>query len=197
MIGELVGGMADSAHRAGSTTYDAEYAGLAGHTFAVVAQIDRATQVEFPAVSPSLVQRVDVLLAANAGAVGHVPGDKVTEYLSNNPQWVAWPRGRLADELNVDRIVYIEINDFRTNEPGNEYLWDGVGWATVSVIERGESGSDVDAFRKEIRVKFPDNTGIGPAEVSKQGVASTLLKRLVDRTAWLFYQHSEPNSLEY
>ncbi|MBK7406052.1 MAG: hypothetical protein IPJ41_15935 [Phycisphaerales bacterium] len=193
----FLGMMAASAERQGSSKHAAEYTGLAGHTFAVVALVDRAVQVEFPGLLPSLVQRIDQRIAENAGSTGHVPGDRVTEYLANNPQWVAWPRGRLAEELNVDRIVFVEVNEFRTNEPGNEYLWDGVGWATVSVIERGSSTTDVDAFRKEIRVKFPDRRGIGPAEVDRVGVSSTLLARMVDRTSWLFYDHEEPNAIEY
>lgn len=196
-VGQLIGGMASSAEREGSSTIEAEYAGLAGNTYAVVAWADRATQMQYPALVPSLIQRVDLKLAADAGASGHVPGDEVTQYLANHPQWVAWPRSRLADELEVDRIVLIEINEFRTNEPGNEYLWDGLAWATVSVVERGTTGSDAEAFRKEVRVKFPDARGYGPSEIGRNAVTSTLLKRVIDRAAWLFFIHEEKNAIKY
>jgi hypothetical protein len=192
-----VGAMAASAERHGSRTHQAEFTGLDGHTFAVVALVDRSVQAEYPALQPSLIQRIDQRIAENVNATGHVPGDHVTEYLANNPQWVTWPRGRLAEELNVDRIIFVEFNEFRTNEAGNEYVWDGLGWASVSVIERGAVSSDAEVFRKDIRVRFPDDQGIGPDQVSKQGIASTLLKRLVDRAAWLFYTHDEPNALTY
>lgn len=196
-VGYLIGGMASSAERTGSTTFEPEYTGLEGKTYAVVAWADRSTQSQYPALVPNLIQRVDLRLAEEANASGHVPGDEVTQYLANHPQWVAWPRSRLADELDVDRIVLVEINEFRTNEHGNEYLWDGLGWATVSVVERGSSGSDAEAFRKEIRVRFPDARGYGPSEISRDGVASTLLKRIIDRAAWLFYTHDEPNAIKY
>jgi hypothetical protein len=191
--------MASSAERQGSSTIEAEYTGLDGKSYAVVAWADRSTQMQYPALVPSLIQRVDQRLAeGNAvNATGHVPGDEVTQYLANHPQWVAWPRSRLADELDVDRIVLIEVNEFRTNEPGNEYLWDGLAWATVSVVERGATGSDAEAFRKEISVKFPDARGYGPAEMGRDAVASTLLKRLVDRASWLFFTHTERNAIEY
>lgn len=196
-LGALVGGMADSANRLGSTTYEAEYTGLQSHTFAVVATTDRGIQAEFPALLPTLVQRLDLVLAEHAGASGHVPGDEVTGYLANNPQWVAWPRSQLAEELNVDRVIYIEVNDFRTNEPGNEYVWDGLVWATLSVIERGAVATDVEAYRKDLQIHFPDQTGYGPNDFSKQVVASELLRRLIERSGWLFYKHEEKNSLEY
>jgi hypothetical protein len=38
---------------------------------------------------------------------------------------------------------------------------------------------------------------VGPDQVTKQGVASTLLKRVVDRVSWAFYTHDEPNALTY
>jgi hypothetical protein len=197
---QLAGVMAASEERYGSHTVTPEYTGLVGQDFAVVAWTDRATQMEYPSLLPSLIQRVDLALAQHAGASGHVEGDKVTSYLANTPQWVVWPRGKLTEELGeqgVDRVVFIEINEFRTNEPGNEYLWDGVAWATVSIIERGTSGSDAEAFRKDVRVTFPDSSGYGPEEISRLGVASTLSKRLVDRVAWLFFEHDEANALEY
>ena len=196
-VGYLIGGMASSAERTGSTTIEPEYTGLEGHTFAVVAWADRSTQSQYPALVPNLIQRVDLRLAEEANASGHIPGDYVTQYLANHPQWVAWPRSRLADELDVDRIVLVEINEFRTNEHGNEYLWDGLAWATVSVVERGASGSDAEAFRKEIRVRFPDARGYGPSEIGRDGITSTLLKRIIDRAAWLFYTHDEPNAIKY
>lgn len=196
-IGYLAGGMAASAERAGSTEYEAEYSRLDGNSYAVVAWADRSVQSQYPALVPNLIQRMDIRLAENTNATGHIPGDEVTQYLANHPQWVAWPRSRLAEELDVDRIVLIEINEFRTNEPGNEYLWDGLAWATVSVVERSTAGSDAEAFRKEVRVKFPDDRGYGPSEISRDGVASTLLKRMIDRASWLFYTHEEPNAIEY
>lgn len=197
---QLVGMMAASEQRYGSHDVEAEYTGLQGKSYAVVAWADRAMQAEYPALVPSLIERVDERLAAESGASGHIVGNEVTAYLSNNPQWVAWPRGRLNEELGakgVDRVVLIEVNEFRTNEPGNEYVWAGQAWATLSVIERGAEGSDAEAFRKEIRVTFPDGRGYGPEDMTKQVVASTLLKRLVDRAAWTFYDHEEQNSLEY
>lgn len=195
--GALIGGMASSAQRTGERTVEAEYTGLAGGSYAVVAWADRSFQAQYPALVPSLIQRVDLRLAAESGATGHVPGDDVTQYLANHPQWVAWPRTRLAEELDVDRVVLIEVNEFRTNEPGNEYTWDGLAWATVSVVERGEVGSDAEAFRKEIRVRFPDGRGYGSDDFSREAIASVLLDRMVDRSAWLFYTHKEKNAITY
>jgi hypothetical protein len=194
---QLAGVIAASEERYGSHTVEAEYTGLFGKSYAVVAWVDRSMQAEYPELVPTTIQRVDLRLAAESGASGHIAGDQVTSFLANTPQWVAWPRARLAEELDVDRVVFIEFNEFRTNEPGNEHLWDGLAWATLSVIERGGGWTDAEAFRKDIRVTFPDATGYGPEDFGKLAVQSTLLQRVVERAAWAFYQHEEPNAIEY
>lgn len=193
----LAGVIAASEERYGSHQVEAEYTGLFGKSYAVVAWVDRSMQSEYPELVPTTIQRVDLKLAAESGASGHIAGDQVTNFLANTPQWVAWPRARLAEELDVDRVVFIEFNEFRTNEPGNEHLWDGVAWATLSVIERGSEWSDAEAFRKDIRVTFPDGAGYGPDDFGRLVVQSTLLQRVVDRAAWVFYAHEERNAIEY
>lgn len=192
----MAGAVAESAHQAGSTRYPAEYAGLAGVSYAVVVAADRTAQNEFPALTPSLMQRIDALIASSAGASGHIPGDEVTRYLANHPQWTTWPRSELPKALEVDRVVFVEVNEFRTNLPGNEYVWDGLAWASVSVIEAGGQ-ADATPFRKDIRVKFPDQTNVTSANMDRTAVASVLVKRLTDRVSWLFFEHVEPNSIEY
>ncbi len=94
---QLAGVIAASQERYGSHTVAAEYTGLVGQDYAVVAWTDRSTQMEYPALTPTLMQLVDLVLAAESGASGHIQGDEVTDYLANTPQWVAWPRSRLAD----------------------------------------------------------------------------------------------------
>ena len=198
VIGQLIGGMAASAKEAGSSEVSAEYDDLSGHTYAVVATTDRSIQAEFPALIPTIIQRLDLQLSQNSQASGHVPGDDVIGYLANHPQWVAWPRARLAKELGVERIVFVEINSFRTNESGNEYVWNGLIWGAISVIDAdSESSTDQESFHKEFQITFPDGSGYGPDDMSKQVVAAELLRRFIQRAGWLFYDHEEKNSLEY
>ena len=198
VIGQLIGGMAASAHEAGSSEVDAQYTGLEAHTFAVVATADRSIQADFPALIPTIMQRLDIQLAKDAGASGHIPGDEVTAYLANHPQWVAWSRAKLAKELGVERVVFVEINDFRTNDSGNEYVWNGMVWGTISVIEQDTAGgTDLEAYRKDLQITFPDSDGFGPDDMSKQVVAGELMRRFIQRVAWLFYDHEESNKLEY
>lgn len=196
-VGALVGGMADSAHRAGSHDVEAEYTELQGRSFAAVVAADRATQARFSTLAAELTGRINTRIAEAAGASGWVPPDQIVAYLNNNPSWPAWPRDRLIEEFGVDRLIVIDLAEFRLYEVGNQHLWDGLAHGTVSVFEADSASPDFEAFAREIRVAFPDQPGYGPGELPEAAVATELLRRFVDRTVWLFHDHEEPNVIPY
>lgn len=197
-IGQLVGGMAASAHRAGSTTIKAKYSGLVDKNFAVVIAADRAIQADFPDLVPLLTREVTRRLSENAGASGVVPADEVLKFQFQRPGWVAMPLEELAKELDVDRLVYIDLRDFALTEPGNTYIYSGVASGVVNVVETGLGiASDNFAFTESIRVRFPDSQGMSPLQIPKAQVFGELARRFIDRASWLFYEHEEPNVIKY
>ncbi len=176
---------------------DAQYKGLEGKSFAVVVAADRLVQAEHPGVVEELTIRITERLEQNSGASGRVPADRLLAYLYANPRWVAMPRGELAKQLGVDRLVMVELLEFRLNEPGNQYLWDGVAAATVGVIEADAPLPDEYVFERSIRMTYPDKQGFGQGDMSEDAVASVLMKRFVDRASWLFYTHEETGKMGY
>ncbi len=196
-IGELIGGMAQSAHRQGSTTVEGKTDVLEGQTFAVVVVIDRSTSATSPALAETLTHRMTRQLAENSQASGYAPTQQVIAYLGNQPSWRAWPRGRLPEELGVDRVVLVDMIDYRVYEPGNAYLWDGLAWGSVEVYDATAFDPDRPIYEEEIRVRFPDGIGFGPTEMQESFVKTELLRRFVNRASWLFFTHEEPNIIKY
>lgn len=174
-----------------------KYGGLAGKSFAVVIAADRVVQSSYPGVIEEVTARVSERLAQNTDAAGWVPPERLLAYLYANPRWVAIPRGELARELEVDRLILIDLTEFRLNEPGNQYVWDGMAAGTVSVIEADAPFPDEPAFQEAVRVSYPDKGGMTPADLPGQSVASVLVKRFVDRASWLFYTHKETGDMPY
>lgn len=196
-LGMLVGGMAESARRTGTSDIQAEYTGLQGKSFAVVVAADRATQADFPDVVARVTLEVSKRLAASAGASGYVPGERVLQWQYNNPRWATMPMSELAGHLGVQRLVYIDLIEYRLNDPGNAYLWDGLATANVGVVEADTPLADDFAMQKQVSVRFPDNEGSGPADIPFAAVNTELSRRLTERAAWLFFDHEEKNELEY
>jgi len=176
---------------------EAEYDGLRGKTFAVVVTADRVTQGDHPNVVPAVTTAVNEVLAAEAGASGYIPSNSLLAYLYENPRWVALPPGELANELGVERLVVIDLQEYRLNEPGNRYLWSGVATGIVSVAEADGPVPNEYAYQDSVSVSFPDDTGFGREDFTADQVQVVLLRRFVDRVSWLFYDHVEPGGIEY
>ncbi|MFM9994401.1 MAG: hypothetical protein ACKVU4_01225 [Phycisphaerales bacterium] len=176
---------------------DAVYDGLKGKTFAVVVAADRMVQASYPGVVEEITARVSERLAKNTDRSGWIPPEKLLAHLYSNPRWVAMPRGELARELGVDRLILIELTEFRLHEPGNQYTWDGAASGTVAVIEGESAMPDEFVFQRAVRVKYPDGTAFTPTDVAGSAVASVLVQRFTDRASWLFYTHKETGEMAY
>lgn len=197
IVGAAIGGMAESYQRTGSTTVEAEYLGLEGHSFTVVATADRVIEGNNPGIAARITQRVNDRLIQNSGATFAIPSTDLLTVLYNTPQWPAMPRGEVADMLGVERLIVVEIIEYRLNEPGNKYIWDGSASCMVSIFESDSPFPDDPVYEKAIRVEFPDTSGLMRTEIPEAAVNTELSNRLINRIAWLFYTHDEPNTIPY
>ncbi|MEL7482767.1 MAG: hypothetical protein AAFN41_00295 [Planctomycetota bacterium] len=175
----------------------AAYTGLDGQSFAVLVSGDRGLHADFPGMVPQITNQVAERLKAETKATGYVPAAAMLRYQYENPGWSARAFSEVADDLGVDRLVVVDIQEFRLNDPGNRFLYDGVAAATVAVVEADGLTPDDIAFEFFVNVTFPDAGGFGPEDFSSQEVASVLMTRFVNRATWPFYDAEIPNELSY
>lgn len=198
----FIGAMEESRRRNSTKTIAEQYSGLKGKKWAVVVIADRIIQAEHPAIVAYITTKITERLAAekhNAtiGATGYISAPDLLKFLYENPRWRSMPRGELAGELGVDRLIVIDLEEYRLNEPGNQYIWAGNAAGAVGVIAADSPNADEFVFEKAVKVKFPDKDGYGPQDMPRAGVATTLANRFIDRAAWLFYSHEEPYYPDY
>ncbi len=175
----------------------AEYLGLQGKSYAVVVAADRSIQAEYPALVTEVTARINDRLYEFSGASAYVPAQDLLRYLYDHPEWIAQPYSDLAKTLSVDRLVVVDLNEFRLHDPGNQYLWDGAAAGTVSVIEADSSLPDEFVYQRALGMKFPDVTGVDQSQFTRQQVASVLVSRFVNRVSWVFYDHEEEAMIAY
>lgn len=169
----------------------AKYRGLENKSVAVLAHTDMRTAYEHPTAIPNIVGNV-----AN-GIQKSVHGARVLDprhcvaWMHQNPGWPTAPLADLASELDVDRVVVVDLFEYRLNPEGNSYLWEGVAAANVGVVER--DGIDPDSYAEELQVisKFPDMEGIGREQAGAREIELGLQKSFVDEVSQLFYDHIE------
>ncbi|NUQ67871.1 MAG: hypothetical protein HUU18_06275 [Phycisphaerales bacterium] len=205
LSGCYAGALIESYKRSSTKTVSAEYTRLEGKSFAVVVAADRAIQADHPLLTDHITSRVTERLSAGTNvpvAGGFVPAPMVLKYMYNTPGWSTASRVELAKALGgegqtVERIIYIDLYEYRLADPGNKYEWDGVAAGTVSVYEIDSTLPEEPAFERTIQVRFPGKKGIGPEQMDRVSVTSALALRFVDRASWLFYSHEEPYYPEY
>lgn len=197
IIGAAIGGMAESAHRTGKHEIEAEYTGISGHSFTVVVSANRLIEAQNPGITARLTQRINDRLIQNANPSHAIPSTDLLTVLYNTPQWIAMPKGEVAEMLGVERLVVFEIIEYSLHEPGNQYIWDGTGAGIVTVYESDSGFPDDPVFEKVISTKFPDSTGFMRTDIPENAVTSELSNRLINRVAWLFYTHEESNIIPY
>ncbi|PCI10910.1 hypothetical protein COB72_01960 [bacterium] len=197
IIGAAVGGMMESAHRTGKHEVELEYPGIEAHSFTIVVSANRLIEANNPGISARLTERINNRLIQNANPSFAIPSQDLLSVLYNYPQWIAMPRGEVAEMLEVERLIVFELIEYSLHEPGNQYIWDGSAAGIVTVYESDSGFPDDPVFEKTIRIKFPDSRGFMRNDIPEAAVTTELANRLTNRIAWLFYTHEESNILPY
>ena len=169
----------------------AEYEGLDNQTVAVVIQCEPSTLYEHPSVYGTIAMNISRRLQENVPGIKVLGYQQVMQWQYQTPSWSMLAYGEIAEELGVERVVFVEVYEFRLHPDGNRYLWDGACAGSVGIIER--DGWDPDSFAKswDIAVKFPDVTGVGRESATESQIEMGVLAKFVDEVSWLFYRHIE------
>ncbi len=195
----FAGAMVETYRRSSTKTVKAEYDGLREKSYGVIVTGDRVLQGSYPTLLPRLQARItDRLADPNlTGVKGVVPPVLMLEFQLTNSTWSTWNYEKVANELGVERLIIVEMYEYRLNEPGNSYTWEGVATARVNVVEADGPMPTEFSFTKDVSVRYPDKPGFTPDDLNQQQVQSVLEGRLIDRVTWLFHDHEEPYYPDY
>lgn len=191
-IGYLIGGMAQNAEYQTLLEVEPQYDGLENKTVAVVVNADMATLYEHPVLSRQLAGGLAVRIQQSVPGVRVMSPDAVLAWQFNTTGWSAMPYGDIAATLNVDRVVFVDLYEYRLHPPGDRWMWEGVCAASIGVIER--ESIDPDFFAKDMSVTttFPDIETVTRDEMTQQQMEFGLVQRFIRDTTWLFHTHLEP-----
>ncbi len=169
-----------------------QYDDLQGKTVAVLVDADYATLYDHPDLIAQVTGGVSWRLQRDVPGVQVLNHQAVLNWQYRTPQWNALPYGEVTKALNVDRVIYVDIFEYRLNPPGNMHEWEGVAGASIGVLERDAFDPDtfVDSFT--VSAEFPPVRHLTRQEASAQQIETALLSEFVKKTAWLFHQHLEP-----
>ena len=169
----------------------AEYDGLRNETVAVLVDTDMMVMYEYPTAVANICVNLSRRLAQNVEGIGVLDPTFVLDWQYQTPGWQSLPYGDMCDELGVDRVIWVDLFEFRLNPPGNRWQWDGAASATVSIVEI--DGFDADSFAEsyDVTATFPNVPELGRESATASQIETGLLATFVQEAGWLFYDHIE------
>ncbi len=181
----------------------AAYKGLAGKSVGVMVYVDPTTQMNFPALQLDLgnsldyklqqAQKLDKDLKDLIGTTFPIQPRSIVRYQREHPGLEALPVTDVAPKLQVERLIYLQVNAFSTQAEGMVMMYLGTADVTMQVIEIDPSGKATVAYTDpNIRVKFPRSA---PAEGELNGTHAKIYAGTVDelttQLSLKFFQHPD------
>lgn len=175
----------------GERTYQvkAQYLGLDGRTVAVMVAADEYTLFQSPSAPLKVSRAVSARIAANVSGASVVPPKDVIAFQHENPYWGAVPYGELIEKLGVERLVVVDLIEYRTHEPGNAHVWQGMIAGEVGVVEAESDDPDNFAFSTTVRGQFPEESSIGVLDSDRETIELGMLTIFSRDAGGLFYDH--------
>lgn len=170
---------------------EARYRGLEAHRVAVLVAAPDAALARQPDLAAHLATAVTSAIARQlpAGRVQIVDPGISIGYQQRNPFWPLQPADVLYESLGADRLLIIDLGDYRLRDPDHNYLWLGMSSAHVSVYEAESSDPANPRFAATITAQYPEDTAIGLVQSQPQTIAAGLNQMLARNIARLFHDH--------
>lgn len=187
-----IGGALQNAEYQSLVEVNSQYDGLENKSVAVLVDADLTTRHQFPTLVATLAEGLSQRLAAKVPTAKVLPAAYGLTWQYRTAQWDLLPYGEMCEQLKVDRIVHVDMFEYRLHPPGNRYEWEGVAGANIGLVE--SDGLDPDSFSDtyHISVQYPTKAGYGPESITRQAVETVLVNQFIEKTIWLFHFHEEP-----
>lgn len=179
----------------GPKTYNVKqaYDGLDNRTVAVLVATGEHIDFNYPQVREQLTRDISRRIATNLPGVQITDPEQVLRFQEKNPYWTTRAPSELIRALNVQRLVIVEVGEYRTHEPGDRYILRGVVTGNINVLEAEAPNPDNFAFSQSRRAAFPEESrskiGYGRESVSESVVETEARNRFAEDAAGLFYDH--------
>lgn len=185
----IVGYVSQGVAGDGKRTYDvdAEYTGLEGKRVAVIVAADEMTLFAQPGLQGRVCRAVTAQLGSDIVGIQLTTPEKVTKFQFDNTYWNTLTYGDLLKRLDVDRLVYIDLSEYSTHEPGNKNVWQGTILGSVSVAAADAVNPNDLVYTNRVSATFPEDARIGVLDANDDAIQTGMLRTFSQRVSALFH----------
>lgn len=183
---EAIGYVSQAIDSDSDVEYVAKYGGLNGKRIAVLVDAQLDAQYEHPTAVPALCDYISAGLKETCDGAQILPPNYAVAYQANNVYWPRMDVGDLAKALGVERLVIIDLVEYRLQSPGNSYLWDGVILADINVYETDGADPTTPVFSERVKSRYPSVDGVRRDEEPAASIERALQIKFAQDTVNLF-----------
>ena len=191
-IPQLIGGIAQNVEYQKQIEVLAQYDDLKNKSVAVVVGTDLSVQFEHRDLISNITTGITQRLMQEVEGIRLVHPRLILAWQYKTPHWAAMPYGDITKQLGVDRVIYVDIYEYRLHPPGNQWQWEGLCAANVGVLEKEGLDPDDFVYSFSINAEFPKIKELTKFEIEERTMKTGLLSQFVKETAWVFTDHLEP-----
>lgn len=170
-------------------TVEADYRGLDGRRIAVVVSADDHTYFEYPGAPLAVSSAVTERLAAAIPGAKLVDPKQIDRFQRENPYWNTLSYRELSSRLGVERLVYIDLTDYTTHEPGNKHVWRGIISANVGAAEAESADGTALVYSTVVRASYPEGNPVGVLDADDRSIELGMNQVFAAMVANLFRDH--------
>ncbi|MEX2671462.1 MAG: hypothetical protein WD294_05060 [Phycisphaeraceae bacterium] len=167
----------------------AEYLELENQRVAVLVDADLSVVFEHP------LAQLEVATILSERLTDHVPGvtvrnpREIITFQQRNLYWNTSSYADLMERLEVDRLVVVELVDYRLHEPGNVNIWRGLMTANIGVTEVEAPNPNDLVYATTVSVEYPPDSEVGLLNADQRTIRLATLERFAQATIGKFYEH--------
>ena len=169
----------------------AQYKDLNNRSVAVVVSMSDFAEFNHPGAKQAVTEEMVRRIKANVPGVTLTSPSDVLQWQQDNPYWATRPPSMLIKQLKVERLVLVEIGEYRTHEPGDKHVLRGVISASVNIVEAEADDPDNfgASFTKNTMYPEPGESKIGRVGDDEAVIEVRTQIRFCESAAGLFYDH--------
>lgn len=169
----------------------AQYTDLTNRSVAVVVSMSDYAEFNHPGAKQAITDEMVRRIKANVPGVTLTSPSEVLQWQKDNPYWATRPPSMLIQQLKVERLILVEIGEYRTHEPGDKHVLRGVISASVNIVEAEADDPDNfgASFTKNTMYPEPGESKIGRVGDDEAVIEVRTQIRFCESAAGIFYDH--------
>jgi hypothetical protein len=162
---------------------------------------------DYSSLERDLTRELSLILRKKVKRITVVDADKVATWVEAHPKWN--DPGEVGRDFDADIVVFLEVEQFRLQSPGDLNMLHGESKAHVQVFEmqypknskdkpiKDQPKEAVSAYNEYVETSFP-NRGPIPIDTgtSRSKFRITFTKIVAKEVSWQFIEHAEDDSIQ-